>query len=266
MKYFFLSIFLSIFLGCSSSDSHPESIIYGKIAKLSEASGICYINKNDTLFVACDNGILYELDKNGAVLNKKDFSSIKNHDFEGIAYDSKNDLIVVAVEGSDNVLVLDRELKIIKNINVDRIDSEGRLILKKDKKEGLEGISVDSNGKIFLSNQSFKQLPDSDPSVVFNINVIDNSTAQIDQIFNHGYSNIAGLSFHNGYLYMVSDSGNLLIKYDYKNNKIIYQHKVASFSDDIKDISVEGVTFDNDNNIYFADNKDGHIFKYQFNE
>jgi uncharacterized protein YjiK len=276
MKYL---LFFLLFIGCSSSDTKQTddtsdttdtthkntSTIYGKIANFSEASGICYASKSDSLFVACDNGRLYEIDKDGTVLNTKDLSSLKNHDFEGISYDVKNNLILVAVEGSDNILVLNNELVVQHKININRTDSQGRLILEKDKKNGLEAITI-KDGKIYLSNQSFKRLPEDDPSVVFTIDLIGQSDANIAEIYDHGYDNISGMDIYNNYLYMVSDTGNLLIKYDYQAKEVLKEFKISRFNSEIKHISVEGVAFDNENNIYFADNKDGHIFKYRFSE
>ena len=76
----------------------------------------------------------------------------------------------------------------------------------------------------------------------------------IDDIVDHGYKDIAGLSYHNGYLYMVSDSENLLIKYDLKNKKTISKKELPDFAQ-------EGVTFDDHGYIYFADDN-GRILKY----
>ena len=73
-------------------------------------------------------------------------------------------------------------------------------------------------------------------------------------------------SFYQGFLYVVSDSDNLLIKYDINRKKIVYSLALAEISDSLNDISIEGITFDNDGNIYFAydHKKDGAIYKYKF--
>ncbi len=267
-------ILLSIF-GCSSSDAKLDSTenkvinnnsikdsVYGKIVNLSEPSGICYSSLSDTLFVACDNGFIYELSKNGKVINKKSFNSLKNHDFEGIAYNENEDLLFVAIEGSDNVLVLDRSLKSKRTINLNREDSSGRLILKKDKENGLEGIAIDQRGEVYISNQSFNKFTLDDPSAIIHI---DSELGDIKEVINPSFLNISGLSFYEDYLYMVSDTNNLLIKYDIPNKMIITSIKVKTFSSDLKGIALEGVTFDNEDNIYFTDDKGGKIFKYKFN-
>ena len=58
-----------------------------------------------------------------------------------------------------------------------------------------------------------------------------------------------------GYLYMLSDKKNLLIKYDLKNNKTIKKIKLPKFAQ-------EGICFDDKKNIYIADD-DGRILKYK---
>ncbi len=271
---FLLSVLLVV--GCSSSNSSggvseksdskfiSTTPSYGKIVTLSESSGICYSDKSDTLFVACDNGWIYEISKNGDIINKQDFGNLKNHDFEGISYDAIGDLLFVVIEGSDNILVVNRNLKKQKTINVDRTDSLGRLILKKDKETGLEGIGIDERGEIYLANQSFHKLPDDDPSVIIQI---DPLSEEIKDVIDPKYLNISGLSFYQGNLYMVSDTNNLLIKYDISNGEVLSSTKIKKFSSSLKNISIEGVTFDNDGNIYFADDqKQGSIFKYKFYE
>ena len=79
--------------------------------------------------------------------------------------------------------------------------------------------------------------------------------AKIIEVFNHGYIDIAGLTFHDGYLYMVSDKKNLLIKYDIKNNKTIKKVK-------LKKSAQEGICFDDNGNVYIADDN-GRILKYK---
>jgi len=59
---------------------------------------------------------------------------------------------------------------------------------------------------------------------------------------------------HNGYLYMVSDTENKLIQYDIQRDKIVSVKKLPDFAQ-------EGVTFDDQGYIYFADDN-GRVLKY----
>ena len=262
--YKIVILIISMFLiGCGGSgdDSTQKTKI---ITSIKEASGICYVSKTDTLFVVGDNGFVYEIDKNGSKLNEKDLSTRANNDFEGIAYDEQEDLLYIALEGVDNILVLNRALEYQREVNVNRQDSEGRDILE-NKNEGLEGISI-YKGKVYLSNQSFKKLPKSDPSVLVKLDSVSGDKANIEEVINHGYLNISGMTFYDDMLYLVSDSGNLLIKYDIVTGKVINAQRIKDFDDTLSGIALEGVAFDNEGYIYFAidDENEGRVLKYKF--
>ena len=225
------------------------------IAKIPEASGITYVSKSNSLFVVNDEGTIYELKKNGKVLRK---TYLGQYDLEGITYDKTNDKLIVAVEGDESILVLNREnLSFEKEIKIKRKYKKLKL-LKKSKKAGIEAIAMDENGDIYVSNQSritYKKKLKENASVIVKIDSIQNKKAKITEVFNHGYIDIAGMTFHDGYLYMTSDKKNLLIKYDIKNNKTIKKIKLDKSAQ-------EGICFDNKNNIYIADDN-GRILKYK---
>ena len=255
---FVLFVFM---IGCGS-ESKKESIAIETIAMIKEASGICYVSKTDTLFVVGDNGFIYEIDKNGNFLNTKDLK-LKDSDFEGITYDSKTDWLYIAVEGVDNILVVTRELEYVKEINIDRKDNENREILE-NSGEGLEAIVV-INDEIYLSNQSFEILPKADPSVIIKVNFENNNTASIINVIDHGYLNISGMTFYDDLLYLLSDSNNSLIKYDINTNETLQKWHIKGdiLDDTLKNVALEGVTFDNGEYIYFAvdDKQAGKIVK-----
>jgi len=221
------------------------------IAKIPEASGICFIKESKSLVVANDEGWLYELKTNGKILRKK---HLGNYDLEGVAYDKSSDKLLLCVEKRESILIVDRRsFKIDKEVKIKRT-YKGIKLLKKSKKQGIEAIAID-NGNIYLSNQSTKKWPNENASVVFKIDGIDKKKAKINEIYNHGYIDIAGLTFHKGYLYMLSDKKNLLIKYDLKKNKTIKKTKLPKSAQ-------EGICFDNKDNMYIADDN-GRILKYK---
>jgi uncharacterized protein YjiK len=238
------SFFLLLFTGCLDAQTEV-------IASLPEASGICYSTSRDSLFVANDEGRIYEITTNGEIKHKK---RVGDYDLEGVACDDKNSQLLLAVEGSDNILVVkQKSLKVLKEFNVDR-KYKKHTLLKKDKKRGLEGITYDDDF-IYLSNQSNRRYPREDASVVVKIDSKLKKENKIKAFIDHGFTDIAGLSMHKGYLYMVSDSEDLLIKYDTKHKKVIKKSKLPKFAQ-------EGVAFDNSGNIYFADDN-GRVLKYK---
>ncbi len=244
MKNTFYVLTAFFFLtACSAKDNHV-------IANVPEASGICYSKYSDTLFVANDEGKVYELSTNGEILRKK---RLGDYDLEGVACDEKKAQLYFAVEGSDNILVVKQKtLKVIKKININR-EYKGRTLLVKDKKWGLEGIAMDDK-YFYLSNQSERKYPRKDPSVIVKIDRKVKKKADIKSMIDHKQLDIAGLAMHQEYLYMVSDTDNKLIKYDIKRDKVVFVKVLPDFAQ-------EGVTFDDQGYIYFADDN-GRVLKY----
>jgi uncharacterized protein YjiK len=233
-----------------SCDLKSKPIHLRKIADIPEASGVCYSKKRDSLFVVGDEGRVYELSKDGKVLNK---IYLPKHDFEGIACDDKENRLYLAVEGKDHIIILSQNsLKKRSKIKIKR-EYKGKLILKKNwKKNGLEGITLIKNS-IALTNQSKKFLPKKDPSVILLIEKNGDKKREIKSLIDLRIKDLAGLDYYNGYLYVVSDHEDLLIKYDLKKQKIVSKIKLPPFAQ-------EGVAIDSEENIYFADDN-GHIYK-----
>ncbi len=243
-----MKILISIFMLLFTSCSHADNIL----THIPEASGICYAKNSNTLFVANDEGKVFEINKKGKILREK---MLGDYDLEGVACEDAKGKLYFAVEGADSVLIVNQKnLTVQKEIKIKR-EYKNIKVLKKDKKNGLEGITIIPDG-ILLSNQSKKPWPKSNPSVIIKIDSLKKKKVAIKDIINHGYRDIAGLSFFEGYLYMVSDTDNLLIKYDIKTKKTIWKKSLG-------DEAWEGVTFDDEGYIYFADDE-GKIRKELF--
>ena len=268
MKYFWRLGIILIFLGCNEgrigdvSTSAPQ---VGKIAKLNEASGICYASTSNTLFVVNDKGTIFELEKDGTILNRGDFSYLSNHDFEGVAYEEVEDLLYIAVEGVDNLLVMSRDFDIKNEINIDRQDTHNRKILVKDNEHGIEGITIIDN-QIYVANQSYEMLPDEDPSVVIKLSIQDDSASLEEVITLDAVVDMSGMAYYQGFLFVVSDNDKLLVKYDIDTQEIVSTLALSEISASLNDISVEGVAFDDEGNIYFVHDhkKEGAIYKFKY--
>ena len=242
-----MKIYILLFSLFFTSCSHSSDVLI----HIPEASGICYSKNSDSLFVANDEGKVYEISREGKLLRKK---RLGKYDLEGVTCDDKNNKLIFAVEGKDHLLVVNQKnLTIQKEVDIKRY-YHGINLLKRDKKNhGLEGITL-LNDTLLLSNQSKKKWPKSNPSVVIKVDYpTTKKKIVIKDIIKHGYKDISGLCYHNGFLYMVTDTQNLLIKYDIKNDKTISSKTVP-------DGAIEGVAFDNDGYIYFA-NDEGTIIK-----
>ncbi len=82
-----------------------------------------------------------------------------------------------------------------------------------DKKSGVEGIAKIGN-MVYLAKQSNKKKK----SFIAVVKLTPYPSRIID-VIEHHIADTAGLTFHNGYLYMVSDKEDILIKYDLDKKK-----------------------------------------------
>lgn len=220
------------------------------IAKIPEASGITYSISSDSLFVVNDEGSVYELSRKGKILRKK---KIGKYDFEGIAVDDINNVLLLAVEGKENILILSKDtFDKINEVSIERTH-QGVKVLKKGA-DGIEGIALHKN-KIYLSNQSNKLFPKDDSSVILIVNYdLKKKKQKIENIINPGITDISGITFVDDILYMISDKNNLIVNYDIKKKKILKKDKLS------KKFAQEGITFDKKGNLFIADDN-GQILK-----
>ncbi len=225
------------------------------IADIPEASGICYNPASNTLFVANDEGTLYELFLDGKIKRKKYLGHL---DLEGVTCDTKNNRLLVAVEGKEEVAVIDPvNLVPIRTVKIKRA-YKGITLLKKDKKHGFEGITLDNRGILYISNQSKHKYPHPDPSVIVIIKNLKHKKASIAEIIDPEKIDISGLAWHKNNLYMVSDTNDKLYRYNMRTKKIDLKIKLPEFAQ-------EGITFAPDGKIFFADD-DGHILIFTAKE
>ena len=234
MKYIFLSLFVLVSLSCSKDTSH-------RIAEIPEASGISYCKNSDTLVVANDEGKYYEIDREGNILSKK---KVGKYDLEGVVCTNEKFIFVIEDEG---LLFVNRKNGKKKKVTFDTTYHNKKLPLF-DKKDGAEGIA--KNGDTFYLAKQAKKKQDSFIAVVH----YDRYHQKVIDLIKHKIPDTAGLTFHNGYLYMVSDKKDLLLQYDLKKKKIIYKVKLPKAAQ-------EGITFDGKGFVYIADD-DGYVLKF----
>ena len=232
-----------------SSNASAKS---NKIASIPEASGICYASTSDTLFVVHDEGRIYEITLQGKILRKV---VVGKYDFEGIACDNKNSLLYVAVEKDEAIFTLSMQtLKIIKKSYINRTYN-GKMLLKKDKKRGFEGITFDKDF-FYVANQSKKPYPKKDSSVIVKVKRNLKNRMKIIDVIDPKHPDISGLTIYHKKLYMLSDTKDRIYIYHLKKEKLKKKsYKLPKFAQ-------EGIAFDEKGNIYIADDE-GAIFKYK---
>ena len=235
MRYTLLLLTLLSLSACGKSTGK-------KIAKIPEASGISYCKTSDTLIVANDEGSYYEITTKGKILNKV---KLGKYDLEGVVCEDKQ---IIFVREDKGLLIVDRKSAKKKKVIVDTF-YEGRKLALFDKKDGVEGIAKVGN-IIYLAKQS-KKKKDSFIAVV----KLTPYPGRVLDTIEAGVADIAGLTYHDNMLYMVSDKKDLLIKYDLDKKKRVQKVKLEKGA-------WEGIAFDSKGNVYLADD-DGRVIKYK---
>jgi len=234
MRSYVYILIAFLFVGCD--DSLGEVIV-----KIPEASGISYCSNSDTLIVVNDEGMYYEITPQGRIVDKV---KLGKYDLEGVVCEEKQFIFVREDKG---LVLVERETGKKQKVHVDTM-YEGKKRKLFDKKSGVEGIAK-VNNVLYMSKQS-KKKKNSFIAVVrmkpFPSRIID--------IIEHNIADVAGLTYHNDALYMVSDKKDLLIQYDLKKKKIVKKVK-------LEEGSWEGIAFDASGNVYLADD-DGRVMKY----
>jgi len=234
MKYYLLTFIALSFIGCAKP-------VGEKISKIPEASGISYCNSSDTLIVANDEGTYYEINRKGKILQKK---KLGKYDLEGVVCEDEK--LVFAIENK-GILLVDRQTGKKKKIIVDT-SHQGKKLNLFNKKNGVEGIAKVDN-IVYLAKQSKKKKH----SFIAVVKLTPHPGKVID-VVEHHIADTSGLTYHDGYLYMVSDKKDLLIKYDLDERKIVQKVKLGEGA-------WEGIAFDRKGYVYLADD-DGRVIKY----
>lgn len=235
MRYYVLISLVLLVAACAESSGKV-------IAKIPEASGISYCSKGDFLIVANDEGTYYEMNTKGKILKKV---KLGKYDLEGVVCEEED--IIFALENK-GLLIVDRNTGEKKKVILDTFYNGKKLPLF-DKKAGVEGIAKVGN-TVYLAKQSNKKKE----SYIAVVKLTPYPSRIIDLIEHH-IADTAGLTYHDGSLYMVSDKEDLLIRYDIDKKKIIQKIKLDKGA-------WEGIAFDAKGRVYLADD-DGRVVKYK---
>ena len=235
MRYYLFVPIALLFTACG----YPVGEV---IAKIPEASGISYCSKEDTLIVANDEGAYYEMSRKGKILHKK---KLGKYDLEGVVCEDEQ--LIFALEDK-GILIVEAKTGKKKKVSLDTFYNGKKLPLF-DKKEGVEGIAKAGN-LLYLAKQSKKKKK----SFIAVVRLTPYPSRIVD-VIEHHIADTAGLTYHDGYLYMVSDKEDLLIKYDLQKKKSVQKVKLSKGA-------WEGIAFDNKGYVYLADD-DGRVLKYK---
>lgn len=233
MKKFVWGCMAILLFGCSDPSGKT-------LAKIPEASGIDYCSDSDTLMVANDEGKYFEIDTKGKIQHQ---ATVGKYDFEGVVCEKET--LVFALENK-GLLYVDRKTGKSEEVTLEQ-KYRGKSLGLFAKKAGVEGIAK-AGDTLYLAKQSKKKKD----SFIAVVELAPNASAVVDVIY-HDLADTAGLAWHEGYLYMVSDKEDVLIVYDIKKKKIVQKVKLGEGA-------WEGIALDEKGDVYLADD-DGRVVK-----
>ncbi len=231
------SLFLLLTLLSSANES---SYAQHKIASIDEASGISYCQNSHTLIVANDEGSFYEISPKGEILSRH---KLGDFDLEGVVCEAE--VLIFAIE-EGALLEVNRQSLQSKYLKL-----KGQEI-RISKKSGIEGITKIGD-LYYLSIQAKKK----DKAKILIVKKGENY-AIVQKSINHQIIDSSGMEYHNDKLYIISDKKDKLYTYNLKKNKISKKVKLPKFAQ-------EGITFDEEKNIFFADDN-GAVLRYTMKE
>ncbi len=235
IKYYLWLPFVLLVSACAGLEGEV-------IAKIPEASGISYCSGDDTLVVANDEGTFYKISRKGKILQK---TKLGDYDLEGVVCEETQMIFALENKG---MLIIDSQSGDKKEIPLDTT-YKGKKLSLFSKRSGVEGITKVGNS-VYLAKQSNKKKS----SFIAVVRLMP-YPAKIVDVIEHHIADTAGLAYHDGYLYMVSDKEDLLIKFDIEKKKVV--QKIT-----LEKGAWEGIAFDAKGFVYLADDE-GRIVKYK---
>ncbi|MCX6172076.1 MAG: SdiA-regulated domain-containing protein [Flavobacterium sp.] len=192
--------------------------------KIPEPSDICYDSKTDTFFIVSDTGILYETDKDCAILKKQ---KQQGTDFEAVASDGS---FVYAVDES-NRTIYKYDIKTFKLIKSIVIPYDGA------RNKGYEAFDFNK-----ITNK-YALLTESNPVLLFELDTDFKITNQTD--LSSIASDISSARFYDGFLWLLSDEDMMLLKLNPLTYEVIKKWYLPV-------INPEGLAFDKEGNIVIS--------------
>ncbi|TVR42419.1 MAG: hypothetical protein EA392_00340 [Cryomorphaceae bacterium] len=207
-----------IMLLLSSTEKRPEKLkpIKSTHTQVPEPSDICMHPDKNTYIVVSDDGFLFEMDSVGKIIRKADY---KGFDTEGVTVHEGK--VYVIEEFTRKIRVFDLEtFQLERTVSVPY--GGGR-------NKAFESITFNRSRNCFI------MLTEKDPIFLFELDKNLNLINEIDM--ENVASDISAATWHNGFLWLLSDEDMHVIKLDPTSYKVLNKWYVPI-------INPEGIAFD----------------------
>ncbi len=203
-----------------------------------EPSGLSFGPDNNTLLTVSDHtNQVYEMDMQGNIIRILDYTG---KDLEGVTYNPDKNLIVVAEEA-------DRKLTFIDYSSGSKLETYTLEIPSNSDNNGLEGISYNTNNKLYYV------VNETNPDLLISWDVNSGIISEDKLNFASDYSGIFTDPDHS-LLWFVSDQSKSLFKCDYNANVL-----QVFYLDELK---YEGIVLDGDI-VYLVNDATAKLYYYQ---
>jgi len=167
-----------------------------------EPSGIDYDRAHRRAFVVDDGGEIWVFDEDFEALDVFDVGG----DLEGVAWLPGRGLLLVAVEGAEQLMTVDPDTGEVLSVADIPRRFDGRLILREGG-QGIEALAV-VRDRIFVANQSFDPDDDEDGSVLVELAFTDEGALEIIDAHPLPMLDVAGAFYSRltGELFLLSDA------------------------------------------------------------
>ncbi|MBK8600785.1 MAG: SdiA-regulated domain-containing protein [Flavobacterium sp.] len=213
--------FILLAINCMAQKANQLKPTKWITTQIPEPSDLCFDSKSGNFFVVSDDGILFETDKEGKIIRK-----VKENDadFEAVHVDENN--VYAVNERHRKIYVYNRvSLQKTKTITVPFGGGRNR---------AYEALTFNKEKNTFIL------VVEKDPITLLELDVNFNIINEID--LSKIARDIAAASFHNGFLWLLSDEDSTVLKLNPTSYEVIEKWKLPV-------INPEELAFDNDGNL-----------------
>lgn len=220
-------------LGHSDNVTHLKPFYHHVIAQ-AEPSDICVAAANPShYYVVGNKGSIGEIDENGVILRKTKNSLC---DYEGVCM-MGNTILAVDESARRIDFVNESDFKVTRSIFVHYGGPRNK---------GFEGITyVPSQKKFIMVTER--------PALLFELNDQLQVTAEVKM---PQFYELSSVTYHDGFLYFLSDEAHEVMKCDLTDYHIIQRWKIPV-------TNPEGICFDKDNNLLIVSDDMATLFKFK---